>query len=74
MRFPAIRFLFGIVLGRPATAEDIPRPKRDRKLPAVLDHDRTVRLVSALRNPKFLLAGPIWLVERVGAIFGRRAP
>jgi site-specific recombinase XerD len=48
----AIRFLFERVLSRPAVRDLIPRPRKERKLPAVLGQDDALRLVESLDNPK----------------------
>ena len=48
----ALRFLFTHVLGMPDAVRDIPRPKRERGLPSVLDRTDTRRLIDALANPK----------------------
>lgn len=48
----ALRFFFANVLPRPISTADLPRPRRDRKLPAVLDRSETLRLLDATTNPK----------------------
>lgn len=48
----ALRFLFGRVLRRPATPGQIPKPRKERKLPAVLAQDDALRLVASLTNTK----------------------
>jgi site-specific recombinase XerD len=48
----ALRFLFDAVLGEPALAEVIPRPKRERGLPQVLSRREVMRFLAAIRNPK----------------------
>lgn len=48
----ALRFLFDRVLRRPGEFDDVPRPRKERKLPAVLGHDDALRMVASLDNPK----------------------
>lgn len=48
----ALRFLCEGVLGQPRLALRIPRPKRERKLPAVLSPDEVARLIRRTRNLK----------------------
>lgn len=48
----ALRFLFERVLRRPAARGQIPRPRKERKLPAVLAQDDALRLVASLKNTK----------------------
>lgn len=48
----AIRFFFEHVLGRPRPTADVPRPRKERKLPVVLDRSDVLRLLAALDNPK----------------------
>lgn len=48
----ALRFFFIHVLRRELDPEAVPRPKRDRKLPAVLSGEEIRRLIAAIRNPK----------------------
>ena len=48
----AIKFYFLRVLRRPAVVEEIPRPRRESKLPIVLSRDGVIRIFNALRNPK----------------------
>lgn len=48
----ALRFLFEHILRRPASTTHLPRPRRDRKLPVVLDRQDALRLVGSLQNPK----------------------
>jgi len=47
----ALRFLFIRVLRRAMVVEDIPRPRRSRRLPFVLSRDEVRRLVKAGRSP-----------------------
>jgi site-specific recombinase XerD len=48
----AIRFLFTHVLGRPGVARDVPRPRSEHRLPAVLGKQDARRLIEAPLNPK----------------------
>jgi site-specific recombinase XerD len=48
----ALRFLCEAVLGQPKLALQIPRPKRERKLPAVLSPGEVARMLSKPRNAK----------------------
>jgi site-specific recombinase XerD len=48
----ALRFFYGITLGRPAVIERIPYPKHDRRLPVVLSVDEVRRLLAAVGNLK----------------------
>ena len=48
----ALRFLCETVLGQPRLALRIPRPRKDRKLPAVLSPEEVGRLLSKTRNLK----------------------
>lgn len=48
----AIRFLYQHVLEKRITLEDLPRPRRDFKLPVVLTHDEARRLITVIGNPK----------------------
>lgn len=48
----ALRFLFEVVLRRPALAESIPRPKPERGLPQVLSRAEVIRILAAIRNRK----------------------
>jgi integrase/recombinase XerD len=47
----ALRYLFIRVLRRPMVVEEIPRPKRSRRLPFVLSRAEVRRLVDASRSP-----------------------
>jgi integrase/recombinase XerD len=48
----ALRFMFRVVLGRPAALENLPRPKPDRRLPAVLGRADARRIVESVVNLK----------------------
>lgn len=48
----AIRFLFAHVLGNPGAAQDVPRPRPERRLPTVLGKEDARRLIEAPVNPK----------------------
>ncbi|MBD3179125.1 MAG: tyrosine-type recombinase/integrase [Candidatus Latescibacteria bacterium] len=50
----AIKFLYRHVLKKPFMITDIPRPKREQKLPSVLSFDEVMGLFSAVRNRKHL--------------------
>lgn len=48
----AIRFLYRHVLRRPETLEQIPRPRKERRLPTVLSREEVQRLLRVVGNPK----------------------
>jgi len=48
----AVRFLCESVLGQPKMALRIPRPRKERHLPAVLSQGEVARLLKKARNPK----------------------
>lgn len=48
----ALRFVYGVTLGRPEVIERIPYPKKETKLPVVLSVDEVRRLLAAVRNLK----------------------
>jgi integrase/recombinase XerD len=50
----ALKFFYGRVLGRRIEIGELPRPKKDFKLPAVLSKEEVTRLFSAVRNRKHL--------------------
>jgi len=50
----AVRFLYRHVLKLPLVTEELPRPKREYRLPAVLSVDEVMRMFSTLRNRKHL--------------------
>lgn len=52
--FSAIKFLYHTVLKNPIAIQDIPRPKRDQKLPVVLGKETVTRLLKEVKNPKHL--------------------
>lgn len=47
-----LRFLCDSVLGRPMIALQIPRPRKERKLPEVLSPSEVARVLARARNPK----------------------
>ena len=48
----AIRFLCETVLGQPALAMHVPRPRKQEQLPGVLSQDEVARMLRKTRNPK----------------------
>lgn len=48
----ALRFLCESVLGQPALALRIPRPRKESRLPEVLSQEEVVRMLARSRNPK----------------------
>jgi site-specific recombinase XerD len=48
----ALRFMFESVLGQPALALRVPRPKRELSLPTVLSGNEVARMIDRARNPK----------------------
>ena len=48
----AIKFLYQMVLKAPRKIEDVPRPKRDRKLPSVLSRPEVLRILATMGSPK----------------------
>ncbi len=48
----ALRFLHRYVLNAPAPVADIPRPKREKKLPKILSEHEVRRFLDELRSPK----------------------
>lgn len=48
----ALKFLFTHVLEQPWVVDDLPRPRRERKLPTVLSRDEVEGLVAVVENPK----------------------
>jgi len=48
----AIHFLYRYVLHRPLELEDLPRPRKESKLPNVLSGDEIRRLIKTIGNPK----------------------
>jgi site-specific recombinase XerD len=48
----SIKFLYNHVLRRPQTITDLPRPRRERRLPVVLSRDEVARLLKAVSNSK----------------------
>jgi integrase/recombinase XerD len=50
----AIKFLYDGVLHQPMIIKDIPRPKRDKKLPTVLAEETVAQILQAIDNLKHL--------------------
>ncbi len=48
----ALRLLVETLCGEPWTAETIPRPRRERRLPRVLGREEVARLLGAVHHPK----------------------
>lgn len=48
----ALRFMCESVLGQPTLALNIPRPRKERRLPAVLSQAEVARMLKKTRNPK----------------------
>ena len=48
----AIRFMCESVLGQPTVALNIPRPRKEERLPAVLSQGEVARMLKKARNPK----------------------
>jgi site-specific recombinase XerD len=48
----AIQFLYRHVLGQPQAVVDVPRPRREQRLPAVLGREELRTLFAAVGNPK----------------------
>lgn len=48
----ALRFFYTHVLGTELSVDDIPRPRKERKLPTALSRGEVQRLLVQLRNPK----------------------
>ena len=48
----ALKFLYGKVLNQPALIGELPRPKKERKLPNVLSWEEVAQLLKAVDNPK----------------------
>ncbi len=51
----AIKFLYNVVLKSPKIVGEVPRPRKEHKLPAVLSRDEIIKLVKAVTNPKHRL-------------------
>lgn len=68
----AIHFLYRHVLDRPLRLEDLPRPRKEYRLPVVLSRDEVQRLIRAIGNPKhraiacLLYAGGLRVSEVIG--------
>jgi len=50
----ALKFFYGKVLHKKIVIDDLPRPKKEFKLPAVLNNNEVSRLFAAVRNRKHL--------------------
>lgn len=50
-----IKFLYNIVLKSPKIVGEIPRPRKEHKLPAVLSRNEIINLLNAVTNPKHRL-------------------
>jgi integrase/recombinase XerD len=48
----AIKFLYSVTLRRPEVVEDIPFPKKRKRLPTILSHGEVARIVVAARHPR----------------------
>jgi site-specific recombinase XerD len=48
----ALRFLYGVTLGKDWTIEHIPHAKREKKLPSVLSREEVKRLLGAVKNAR----------------------
>ena len=48
----ALNFLFKLVVGKPDVVSQLPRPKKERKLPDVLSHTEVFRLLDTVQNIK----------------------
>ena len=51
----AIKFLYNIVLKSPKIVGEIPRPRKEHKLPTVLSRNEIINLLNAVTNPKHRL-------------------
>jgi len=52
----ALRFFFGVTMGRADLPERIPYPRQPRKLPVVLSADEVVRFLEAIPSAKYRVA------------------
>lgn len=52
----ALRFVYGVTLGRPWTVERIPHPKREKRLPVVLSPSEVARFFEAVRELQYRAA------------------
>ena len=48
----ALKFMYAKVLKQPAPIVNLPRPKRERKLPEIRSRQEVLRLLEAVENPK----------------------
>lgn len=48
----ALKFLYGEVLHKPEVVKVVPRPKKERKLPEVLDQTEVMRILKSVENLK----------------------
>ena len=52
--YAALKFLYGVTLGRPWEVLRVPFPRHQRALPAVLKADEVAALLQAVHRPKYL--------------------
>jgi len=52
----ALKFLYGELYGKKAIVDDFVRPRKDRKLPKVLNHNDIISIIDQISNPKHRLA------------------
>jgi len=48
----AIKFLYDRVLNMPRTVDDLPRPRKEKKLPVVLNHEDVMQILESVGNIK----------------------
>ena len=48
----ALKFLYNKVLKYPFPVENLPRPKKERKLPNIMSREEVIRILDAFGNPK----------------------
>lgn len=53
--FSAFKFFYEVVLGNALTVKNIPRPKQERRLPAILDKSEVQAIFKATPHPKYRL-------------------
>ena len=51
----ALRFLYVEMYHRDFVLKDVPRPKKERKLPVVLSHSEVLQIAQTIQNPKHRL-------------------
>jgi site-specific recombinase XerD len=66
--YNALRFLYEELYQRPMVIRDLPRPKKERRLPVVLSVEEVRRLLDAPTNPKHRLM--LWLLYSAGLRLG----